>query len=79
MSFSNCVIIMIGGSLGTLARYLVSILALPLSRELPLGTIATNVTGSFIIGFFGTLTLVHGRFPVSENIRLFVMVGLCGG
>jgi CrcB protein len=28
---------------------------------------------------FGTLTLAHGRFPVSENIRLFVMVGFCGG
>jgi fluoride exporter len=38
-----------------------------------------NIMGSFIIGFFGTLTLAHGRFPVSENARLFVMVGLCGG
>lgn len=34
---------------------------------------------SFVIGFFGTLTLAYGRFPVSENVRLFVMVGLCGG
>ena len=32
-----------------------------------------------MIGFFGTLTLAQGRFPVSENTRLFVMVGLCGG
>jgi fluoride exporter len=55
------------------------VLALPISRELPWGTIAINVTGSFIIGFFGTLTLAHGRYPVSENLRLFVMVGLCGG
>lgn len=34
-----------------------------------LGTIGINVTGSFVIGFFGTLTLAQGRYPVSENIR----------
>jgi CrcB protein len=32
-----------------------------------------------VIGFFGTLTLAQGRYPMSENARLFVMVGLCGG
>jgi fluoride exporter len=31
------------------------------------------------MGFFGTLTLSGGRFPVPENARLFVLVGLCGG
>ena len=35
--------------------------------------------GSFVIGLFGTLTLANGRFPVSEDARLFVMVGICGG
>jgi len=79
LSFTTCIIVMLGGALGTLARYLVSVAALPYSRDLPWGTIAINITGSFIIGFFGTLTLAHGRFPVSENMRLFVMVGLCGG
>jgi fluoride exporter len=70
---------MVGGALGTLARYVVSVLALPISRQLPWGTILINITGSFVIGFFGTLTLAHGRYPVSENVRLFVMIGLCGG
>lgn len=79
MSFTTCLIVMLGGAIGTLARYVVSVLALPLSRQLPLGTMFINVSGSFIIGFFGTLTLAHGRFPVSENLRLFVMIGLCGG
>lgn len=70
---------MLGGAIGTFLRYLVSVLALPISRELPWGTIIINVTGSFVIGLFGTLTLASGRFPVSENMRLFVMIGLCGG
>lgn len=79
MSFSTVVIVMIGGAFGTLARYLISLLALPISRDLPWGTIVINIAGSFVIGFFGTLTLAGGRFPVSENLRLFVMVGFCGG
>jgi CrcB protein len=77
MSLYTCLIVMAGGALGTLARYLVSLLAAPISGNLPWGTILINITGSFIIGLFGTLA--HGRFPVSENMRLFVMIGLCGG
>jgi len=79
MSLTTCVIIMVGGALGTLARYAVSLLAVPISGELPWGTILINVSGSFLIAFFGTLTLAHGRYPVSESLRLFVMIGLCGG
>jgi CrcB protein len=79
MSFTTCLIVTVGGAIGTLARYLVSVLALPISRDLPWGTIIINISGSFVIGFFGTLTLASGRFPVSENLRLFVMIGLCGG
>jgi CrcB protein len=79
MSLATCFIVMIGGAIGTLARYLVSLAALPISGKLPWGTILINITGSFIIGFFGTFTVAHGRYPVSDNVRLFVMIGLCGG
>jgi CrcB protein len=79
MSFTTCLFVVIGGAIGTLARYLISVAALPFSQNLPWGTIWINIIGSFVIGLFGTLTLAHGRFPVTENARLFVMVGLCGG
>lgn len=79
MSLTSCLVVMLGGAIGTFLRYLVSVLALPISRELPWGTIIINITGSFVIGLFGTLTLASGRYPVPENLRLFVMVGLCGG
>ena len=68
-----------GGALGSVARYWIALWASPVSRTLPLGTIGINIAGSFLIGFFGTLTLQSGRYPVPENIRLFVMVGICGG
>jgi CrcB protein len=79
MSLLTCLVVMLGGALGSLARYAISFLSANYSRDLPLGTIGINITGSFLIGFFGTLTLAQGRFPVSENLRLFVIVGLCGG
>jgi fluoride exporter len=79
MSFTSCLFVVIGGAIGTFARYAISVAALPYSQTLPWGTIWINIIGSFIIGLFGTLTLAHGRFPASDNVRLFVMVGLCGG
>ena len=79
MNFSLYALVAAGGALGTMARFFVSSAALPLSKNLPWGTMIINVLGSFVIGFFGTLTLAHGRYPLSENARLFVMVGFCGG
>ncbi|MCQ8278272.1 fluoride efflux transporter CrcB [Acetobacteraceae bacterium KSS8] len=79
MSLFTCLLIALGGALGTIARYLVSVATRPISQHIPWGTIGINVSGSFVIGLFGTLTLANGRFPVSENTRLFVMIGLCGG
>ena len=38
-----------------------------------------NVVGSFIIGFFATLTGPDGRFLVRTEARQFVMTGICGG
>ena len=71
--------IALGGALGSVARYWIALWALPLSRSLPWGTIGINIAGSFLIGFFGTLTLEGGRHPAPEWARLFVMVGICGG
>ena len=47
--------------------------------EFPWSTVCINVLGCFVIGFFGTLTLAAGRYPVPENVRMFVMVGVGGG
>src|SRR5687768_15650930 len=79
MTFSSYLLLAVGGAIGTMARFWISMLALPISRTLPWGTIMINVAGSFVIGFFGTLTLANGKYPLTENVRLFVMVGFCGG
>jgi len=69
-----------GGALGTVGRYFLSgVVANTFGETFPWGTLIINVTGSFVIGFFGTLTGPDGRLFVSGTTRQFVMVGLCGG
>jgi len=67
-----------GAVIGGLARYLVSLLVLPVAA-FPLATLFVNVTGSFIIGFYGTLSGPDGRWFASAQQRQFVMTGFCGG
>jgi len=70
----------LGSALGGVARFGFGQVAARLWGEaFPWGTIAINVLGSFVIGFFGTLTMPEGGLPASPNLRTFVMVGVCGG
>jgi CrcB protein len=69
----------LGSAIGGLLRYAITRMTIAISLGFPFGTVFINVLGSFVIGYFGTLTLQSGKFPASDNLRLFVMVGLCGG
>src|ERR1700726_4039741 len=72
--------IAIGSALGGVARYWCSGVAARLVGEtFPWGTLAVNIVGSFIIGFFVTLTGPDGRIFVSSTARQFVTIGICGG
>ena len=72
--------IAIGGALGTTARYWLSgVVAHSVGETFPWGTLVINVTGSFVIGFFGALTGPDGRVFVGSTARQFVMIGMCGG
>jgi CrcB protein len=63
-----------------MARYWCSgVAARMIGETFPWGTLIVNVVGSFIIGFFATLTGPDGRWFVGSTERLFVMVGICGG
>jgi fluoride exporter len=72
--------IALGGALGTTARYWLSgVVARSIGETFPWGTMVINVTGSFVIGFFGALTGPDGRVFVGSTARQFVMIGMCGG
>lgn len=66
-----------GGALGAILRYYLG--GSPLGRwaaPFPLATFVINISGSFIIGFF--LTLTTERFQLDPLIRLAVAVGFVG-
>lgn len=72
--------IFLGGGLGSIARFAGSgFIARHFGETFPWGTLLVNVTGSFIIGFFATLTDTDGRWLVAPSVRQFVMIGICGG
>jgi len=70
----------LGGALGSVSRYwLGGVIADKFGATFPLGTLAINVTGSFLIGLFAALNLSEGRAYASPGFRQFFMVGICGG
>ena len=66
----------VAGAAGSAARYLVDIAITERTKgALPWGTLAINVTGSFLLGVIIGLVLDHG-FP--RTARVVVGVGFCG-
>ena len=67
-----------GSVLGGVARYLFSLL-IELIPGFPWATLFVNVTGSFVIGFYSTLSGPDGRLFAGARQRQFVITGFCGG
>jgi CrcB protein len=71
--------ITLGGIVGSLLRWLVS-LALPaIEGGLPWATFLINASGCLVIGCYAALTGPDGRLFVGPRMRQFVMTGICGG
>lgn len=73
-------LIALGGALGSVARFAASgYVAQHFGETFPWGTLLVNVSGSFVIGFFNTLTSPDGRAFVGPAGRQFFMTGVLGG
>lgn len=76
----NALWIFLGGGLGSLARWGVSgFVAEWVGQTFPWGTLVVNVSGSFVLGLFATLTEPDGRWLAPASFRQFFMLGICGG
>ena len=68
----------VGGFVGTLARYWLSgVIARRYGETFPLGTLAVNAVGCFIIGFL--FYFLYERSLTSPTSRTVVFIGLLGG
>jgi CrcB protein len=74
----RALLITLGGAIGTLLRYLISLIAARwLGAEFPYGTLIVNVSGSFIIGVVQQLGMEPLVIP--DSTRLFLTTGMMGG
>lgn len=72
----NLVYIFLGGGVGSVLRYLISMYTQKLVKigSFPLGTLLVNILGCFMIGF------LTSYFMKSDNyLKYLLITGLCGG
>jgi CrcB protein len=68
----------LAGFVGTLARYgLSGVIAKRYGETFPLGTLAVNLIGCFLVGLL--FYLMQERFLVNQNVRTVILIGLLGG
>ncbi len=74
----RALLITFGGAIGTLLRYLTSLVAAQwFGTEFPYGTLIVNLSGAFIIGLVQQLGTEALMIP--DNTRLFLTTGMMGG
>ncbi|NDV60716.1 fluoride efflux transporter CrcB [Bacteroides sp. 519] len=72
------IFVFLGGGLGSVARYSIHLLinGRAVVSGFPWATFTANILGSFLIGLFYTFS---ARFNLSNETRLLLTVGFCGG
>jgi len=74
MIVKNILLVAIGGMLGSIGRYVCSLLIK--HQSFPFATLTVNIAGSFVIGCVMSLAAKHNNFG---DWRLFLATGICGG
>ncbi len=71
----NFLFVALGGALGAVARYAISLI--PAKTQFPVLTLITNILGAILIGFIVGVT--DKKADVSPHTVLFWKTGVCGG
>jgi len=77
MGFVSVLAVGFGAFAGALLRWAFGMLLNPLLPVLPLGTLAANLLGGFVIG--AAIGVFDQFQSLAPELRLFVMTGFCGG
>ncbi len=66
-----------GAALGAWARWGLGVALNPLFPTIPLGTLAANLIGGYLVGF--AVALFHHHAGLSPELKLFLITGFLGG
>lgn len=67
----------LGASLGAWLRWGLGVWLNPLLSMLPLGTLAANLLGGYLVGV--AVSVFHVNAELSPELRLFIITGFLGG
>ena len=73
----NCIFVGVGGFIGSVLRYLVSLIPLRHESGFPLVTLGINVLGAFVLGLI--MATAERSTGLDPRAMLFLKVGVCGG
>ncbi|MCB0760613.1 MAG: fluoride efflux transporter CrcB [Flavobacteriales bacterium] len=74
----NWLAVFLGGGLGSVLRYGISLALLPHVRNFPVATLLSNTLATGLLAFFTVMASAKWLGPGS-TWTLFLMVGFCGG
>lgn len=77
MNLTSFVAVGLGAALGAWCRWGLGFLLNPLFTMLPLGTLAANLLGGYLVGI--AVGAVHLHLGLSPALKLFVITGFLGG
>lgn len=74
LTLSSIMLVAGGGAIGCVLRFLIIKLVVRLNPSIfPLGTMAVNLLGAFLIG------AIIAKYGAQTNARVFFVTGICGG
>ncbi len=73
----NYVLVFLGGGIGSLLRFVISILLSKTSLSLPIGTLLSNVISCTLFG--SLIYLYQEKNLIPEAYKHLILIGICGG
>ena len=73
----NCLAVGLGGFVGAVLRYLISLIPIKNPDAFPINTFIINIAGAFAIGCIALVATKNT--DIDPKVLLFLKVGICGG
>lgn len=73
----ECLLVGIGGFIGSVLRYLIGLLPMKPDNQFPVKTLFINIFGAFIISII--VAMAAKNKSLNPNFILMLKVGVCGG